>query len=330
MSAESAPTTFQAGTPGNVAPLGQIAGKVAGLTDQFSTLSGQLEEIHTMLCGRVNELDRKEADLAACTSELEERESQFLRKSDSLDQFESELQNCQADLTQTLNIQKADQAVLAEQRADLDRDRAAADTLMQQNEQRTSELDARERGLEEQARRLAGEVEQVDQARTHLVAERAEFERSRSELDGQRRELEQREAAFVALQENLSAREDAMKGFQAAFAKISDTFTSRSSDGDAGVGKGAGSPIDSSASVDAADGNQPATADDASSQITETSAVDEAKLDPEVRGKLRVMQRLTDGRVSDAELIARIRREAGTETVDLDSTDKSKRHWWGG
>jgi DNA repair ATPase RecN len=60
-------------------------------------------------------------------------------------------------------------------------------------------------------------------------------------------------------------------------------------------------------------------------------SVDESTLDPQTRERLRVMRRLTGGRVPDVELLARIRGEQRACGPSTESAQrKSKRRWWGG
>jgi len=60
-------------------------------------------------------------------------------------------------------------------------------------------------------------------------------------------------------------------------------------------------------------------------------SVDESTLDPQTRERLRVMRRLTGGRVPDVELLARIRGEQRASGPSTEPAQrKSKRRWWGG
>jgi hypothetical protein len=58
--------------------------------------------------------------------------------------------------------------------------------------------------------------------------------------------------------------------------------------------------------------------------------VDESTLTPEELHKLHVLRRLSGGRESDEELLARIRGESRGEPVEAGAGGKGKRRWWGG
>jgi len=57
--------------------------------------------------------------------------------------------------------------------------------------------------------------------------------------------------------------------------------------------------------------------------------IDESALSPEQRQKLRVLRRITGGRVSDAELLARLEGETGDDSASGGGKRKKGR-WWGG
>jgi len=79
--------------------------------------------------------------------------------------------------------------------------------------------------------------------------------------------------------------------------------------------------------------DQPVTAGPAGPEETSRPAwagtVDESTLTEEQRRKLRVLRRITGGRVSDAELLARIEAEAGRSAAP-GGERKKKSRWWGG
>lgn len=270
----------------------ELSAKLSVLTGRVAELCSEFAQMHATL----------QAELTAAGEQIAVRAAEIERQAAALAQAQADVDRQQAALTarsQGLDQQRAE---LEQREAELAPRAAETAARTREHEERTKSLDAEEADLRQHETMLAAMARRLELQRDTLTLEEQELmlrrkslESLRQVLDGQKVEVEQ---------------------------PVAQTANPPGPPDDAPLAPP--HPTQSRAA-----GAEPA--DDRSAEPATDGTVDASTLTAEQQQKLKVLRRITGGHVTDAELLARIEKEAADATPAAPPTEKrTKSHWWKG
>ncbi|MGD8454173.1 MAG: MCE family protein [Phycisphaerae bacterium] len=365
MGADAEAAAIGAPGPGESRDTDRVADGLDSLGEQFQALSNQLEGVRTVLHQRMAELDAAASELNAREARLEEKEEALGELSAELEERQQTLAIVEQERDELADRLRAAEQAAQEQQEEFAEVRDELERVHADLEQRAAMLAEQEREL---AQREAA-VQQLQEAFTSLsqalgtdgsglpatpdpeglAALTASLEQTiaaRPPADAEPVEEHVEDVTAVADDEGPQAAAPADVAPEVADESVEEVREEAVSEVDASCEQPelsaveleeptaeveeplveqvepTGEPV---VDVDDVAGEPPAE----SGEVGDTGGVNEDELEPEERKKLRVLRRLTGGRQSDAELLARIRDEKPLSRGG-GPADKPKRRWWGG
>lgn len=325
--------------------LEELQGALRGGCQELASRQQQLLEREAQLQLRIEELQRRIDDQQAAQQSaqqaLDAQRTELDRQRETLQVQQAQLEEQQAAATQAVEVrerefdarqQEAEQArlALAEERSRFEEERAAWQQQITQVEQRGQELDAREQQIEQRLQELAQAQANLEKRHQAVARFQKAFSEMAASLGIASPNLPELESSDSRPAE--SATQGALP--QADLPPPEAAATARS-----GAAKGQTARSESVRPPEIGDrharlfdnssmpGDPEEQAEPGAPQTENGSdSIDEAALPPDVLSRLRVLRRLTGGKVADTLLLERIRQERG---VADQHGAKQKRRWWG-